>query len=107
MNRCALFVSILFAGLGFGQEFKVGSKISDFPLTDIQGQAVNYSALKGDTTVILFVATKCPVSNGYNERMKALYGDYSAKGVHFVFINSNNSEPAVEVAQHAKDHGFS
>jgi peroxiredoxin len=106
MKRTLLLACTLLVGLSFGQEFKVGSRISDFALTDLQGQAVNYSALKGDTTVILFVSTKCPVSNGYNDRMKALFSDYSPKGVHFVFINSNNGEGAAEIAQHAKDHGF-
>ena len=36
--------------------------------------------------------------------MAALYKDYTAKGVKFVFINSNSSEPAAEVAEHAKAH---
>ena len=38
--------------------------------------------------------------------MKAVYNDYSAKGVHFIFINANNSEPPAEVAEHAQVHGF-
>jgi peroxiredoxin len=63
--------------------------------------------LKGDgATVVIFVSTACPISNGYNDRMKAIYNQYSARGVHFVFINANNSESAAEVAEHAKAHGF-
>jgi peroxiredoxin len=38
--------------------------------------------------------------------MKAVYNDYAAKGVHFVFINANGTESAAEVAEHAKAHGF-
>jgi peroxiredoxin len=48
----------------------------------------------------------CPVSNAYNERMKALYKEFSAKGVHFLFLNANRTEPAAAVAQHAQAHGF-
>jgi len=55
---------------------------------------------------VIFVSTSCPISNGYNDRMKAVYHDYSARGVHFIFINANNNEPAAEVAEHAKAHGF-
>ncbi|MGB9605483.1 MAG: redoxin domain-containing protein, partial [Bryobacteraceae bacterium] len=57
-------------------------------------------------TAILFIATRCPISNDYNERMKAIYKDYSARGVKFVFINANSTEPAAEVAEHARKWGF-
>jgi hypothetical protein len=36
--------------------------------------------------------------------MNAVYKDYSAKGVKFIFVNSNASEPAAKVAEHAKAH---
>jgi peroxiredoxin len=55
---------------------------------------------------ILFIATKCPVSNAYNARMAELAATYSARGIAFVGINSNKTEPAAEVAEHAKAHGF-
>ncbi len=106
MKRTLFSLPLLFAALAFGQEYKLGSKVGDFTINDLDGKPVRYSSLKGDTTVIVFIATKCPVSNGYNERMKALYNDYASKGVKFVFINANSSEPASEVAEHAKSHGF-
>ena len=90
----------------FGQEYQVGSKVADFTVTDASGTPVKFSSLRGDTTVLIFVATQCPVSNAYNERMKTLYNDYSGKGVKFVFVNANSTEPATEVEQHAKSHGF-
>lgn len=96
----------LLAGQAWSQEFQLGGKVSDFTLTDVKGAPVQYSSLAGDVTVITFIATKCPVSNNYNERMKELYNDYSAKGVKFVFVNSNGSEPAAEVEEHARQHGF-
>ena len=55
---------------------------------------------------MIFVSTACPISNGYNDRMKAVSNDYSAKGVHFIFINANSSESPAEIAEHAKAHGF-
>jgi len=90
----------------FAQEFKLGSAAADFQIADLQGSPIQYSALKGETTVVMFVSTTCPISNAYTERMKALYHDYAGKGVHFIFINANNNEPAAEVAAHAKAHGF-
>ena len=67
---------------------------------------MTYASLKGRTTVVIFVAARCPVSNSYNDRMNAIYDDYSRKGVKFVFINANHNEAASEVAQHAKGHGL-
>jgi len=84
----------------------VGAKVPDFRLTGTGGNQVDSAALKGQTTVILFVATKCPVSNAYNERMNTLYRDYSARGVKFIVINSNTTEPASEVAEHARNVNF-
>lgn len=98
--------ALLFAMAVFAQELNVGSKVTDFTVTDLAGKPVTWSALKGDTTVILFIATKCPISNGYNERMNSLYREYSAKGVTFVFINANATEPASEVQEHARQNGF-
>jgi peroxiredoxin len=106
MKKRVLGLALLLAVAAWPQALKLGSKVADFTVQDVQGNSVNWASLKGDTTVIVFVATKCPVSNGYNERMNALYRDYSAKGVKFVFINSNTTEPAAEVAAHAKAKGL-
>jgi peroxiredoxin len=101
-----LGISILLAAGLFGQEFKLGSKVGDFTIYDLKGSPVQFSSLRGDVTVLMFIATQCPVSNGYNERMKAVYNDYSAKGVKFVVMNANRTEPAAEVERHAAQHGF-
>lgn len=106
MNTRILAGLLLAAIPALGQEFHVGGKISDFSITGSNGAAVNFASLRGDTTVVIFVSARCPVSNGYNERMQALYDDYAAKGVKFVFINANVNEPLEEVAQHAKQHSF-
>ena len=54
----------------------------------------------------MFISTKCPISNAYNDRMKSLYTEYAAKGVKFIFLNANENEPAPEVQQHAQAHAF-
>jgi thiol-disulfide isomerase/thioredoxin len=52
----------------------------------------------------MFIATKCPYSNAYNDRMRQMAEDYSKKGVLFVGINSNKTEPQDEVVSHAKQN---
>jgi len=54
----------------------------------------------------MFIATRCPYSNGYNERMQKLYTDYKDKEVAVLAINSNNTEPVAEMVEHAKKNGF-
>lgn len=102
-----LAIGTCLALAAFGQEFKLGSKVEDFTISDLKGDPVKFSSLKGDVTTVVFIATKCPISNDYNERMEAVYKDYAAKGAKFVFINANHSEPAAEVKEHAARHGFS
>lgn len=101
-----LLAASLFATVMMGQEFRLGSKVEDFTIQDLKGNPVQFSTLRGEVTVIMFIATQCPVSNAYNERMKAVYNDYAGKGVKFVFINANRTEPAAEVEQHARQHEF-
>lgn len=100
MTRRIVLAACLTAAVAFGAE------ISDFKVLDLNGAEHSFSTLKGDTTVVVFLATRCPVSNAYNQRMEVLYTDYSPKGVHFVFVNANANEPSTEVADHAKQVGF-
>ena len=89
---------------------KIGAPAPDFTLPAASdGKAIALRELLGKhkLVVVIFVATKCPISNGYNERMAAMAKEYAAKGVAFVGINSNKTEPAAEVAEHAAKHGFS
>ncbi len=96
-----LLWSAVYAG-----EFSVGSKVADFQMEDLKGGAVSFSQVKGDVTVVTFISAQCPVSNAYNERMNALYSEYGGKGVRFVFLNANATEPAEKVAAHAAEHKF-
>ncbi|MDT7689835.1 MAG: hypothetical protein QOJ70_953 [Acidobacteriota bacterium] len=85
----------------------LGSVVSDFALPDADGHAHSLASLKGKAaTVLIFVATRCPVSNAYNERMRKLADDYRARGVNVVGINANSTETAAEVKEHAANKGF-
>ena len=82
----------------------IGTVIEDFKLPDTDGTQHSLSSLKGKNgAVLIFIATRCPVSNGYNERMEKLAADYKAKGINVIGINSNVTEPASEVKSHAAD----
>src|SRR5436309_14847073 len=80
----------------------IGTIIDDFKLPDADGAEHSLKSLTGKHgAVIIFVATKCPVSNAYNDRMEKLAQDYKARGINVIGINSNNTEQAAEVKSHA------
>jgi peroxiredoxin len=84
-----------------------GTKAPSFTLNDVNGksQSLNdYSTSK--FVALIFIATRCPVSNAYNERMAKLDKDYAAKGITFLGINSNSQEDVEEVKDHARKNGF-
>ncbi|MGH9961423.1 MAG: thioredoxin family protein [Pyrinomonadaceae bacterium] len=83
----------------------IGTTIDDFTLPDAEGKDRSLSSLKGKSgTVLIFVATKCPVSNAYNERMEKLAQDFKARGVNVIGINSNVAESADAVKAHAAEN---
>ncbi len=80
----------------------IGATIANFSLPDASGAAHSLDSLKGKNGVVLiFVATHCPVSNAYNERMEKLAQDFKARGINVVGINSNSTESASDVKDHA------
>jgi len=103
-----IFTISLLASIGIlsAQEFKLGSKVTDFSVQDLDGKSATFAALRGPITVVTFVSVQCPVSNGYNQRMIALYKDYTPKNVKFIFVNANRNESVSDVRDHAKNVGF-
>ena len=83
------------------------SSTKDFTLFDYNNNKYSLSDFKNSKAiVVMFIATRCPVSNGYNSRMVELYNDYHEKGITFLGINSNKLESVEEVKKHAIEHGF-
>ena len=113
----ALFASTLYASLACAtpaprEALKSGEKAPAFVLpAAAEGAKPAQVALqdelaKNKLTVLLFIATQCPVSNAYNARMAALAKEYAGKGVGFLGVNSNKQEAVGEIVKHAKENGF-
>ena len=97
----SLFLGSMLAMAGTGE------KVKDFTLTDVHGKEHRLSDYgKSKAIVLMFIATQCPVSNAYNERMVKIYEDYRSKGVVFLGINSNKQESVEEIVGHSEKHGF-
>ena len=71
-----------------------GVAAPDFTLKD--STSVEHSLqslLKGSKLVIVdFWSTKCPFSRGYEDKLKAIAGDYEGKGVKVLAVMSNQTE---------------
>lgn len=86
---------------------EVGKKAPSFTLKDYNNKEHSLDKyLSSKYTVVMFIATQCPISNDYNERMTALHKEFAEKGIAFVGINSNKQESVDEIKQHAADNGF-
>src|ERR1051325_3260569 len=102
-----LAISLAFAAPDANAGVAVGAAVEDFTLPDADGKEHSLASLKGSKgTVLIFIATRCPVSNAYNERMQKLAEEYKAKGINVVGINANSTEPAAEVKSHAAEKGL-
>lgn len=80
----------------------------DFKLSDYNGKTYSLSDFKNSKAiVIIFISTRCPVSNDYNSRMEKIYENYRDRGIAFLGINSNKEETVEEIGAHAKKNNLS
>ena len=102
-----VLLSIALLPINYSNSFGPGDKFEDFTLTDYEGNKHSLSDYtESKAIVIMFIATKCPVSNDYNSRMEKVYNDYNDKEVTFLGINSNKAEDVSEIGNHAKNNGL-
>jgi hypothetical protein len=57
-------------------------------------------------TVLLFLSNVCPISNDYQDRIRAMMAAFAGRGARFVLLNANDNEPAEETARYAADVRF-
>ena len=91
-------------------DLKIGQPAPDFSLPNASDGktlvALKPLLAKDKGVLVLFIATTCPVSNAYNERMAALGRDFEPKGVAVIGVNANKSEHCAEISTHAAAHGL-
>lgn len=106
----ALFVTLI--STGFAQEkvekVKLDAVVKDFTLKDAAGTSHTLYKLSEEkpVTVVLFLATQCPIATDYAERIVTLVKTYSEKNVQFIGINSNRQENVKEISEYSEKHGF-
>lgn len=103
-----LLVVLSFAAFaGAPASVEIGTKAPEFSLKSVDGKTHSLSEhLTSKYVALIFVSTRCPVSNDYNERMAKLNADYASKGITFLGINANVKEDVEEIKEHASKNGF-
>src|SRR5208337_2557452 len=108
---CGLGLFLLWSACRGGElpaaKIKVGEKMADFTLPDVNGKPHRLYDFEGKkAVVVIFIATRCPYSNAFTHVMASLAHEYESRGVAFLGINANNTESLAEVAEHARAHGL-
>src|SRR5215470_9214114 len=79
----------------------VGAPAPDFTLADLSGKSHALKDYRGKTVVISFISARCPISNAYKERIRAVADEYSKRDVAFLGVNSNADESVEEMRAYA------
>lgn len=86
------------------QGYSLGSKVSNFTLTSVDGKQVSLDSYKGKKVIVLdFWSCQCPVSARYEDYMKKLSTDYAAKDVVFLALDANKTESTDWITKVAKE----
>src|SRR5579883_2009249 len=73
--------------------------------TDLDGTAVDPFAGDPPATVLVFVATACPVSNRYAPEIRRIHDDFAARGVRTYLVYPDKEETSA-IRDHLKEHAF-
>src|SRR5579885_1557023 len=71
--------------------------------TDLDGVAVDPLAGDAPATVLVFVATQCPVSNRYAPELRRIHDDYASRGVRMYLVYPDREDTAA-VREHLREH---
>ena len=113
-SLAVLIIAAVFGGIGIGfakekvEKVELDSVVKDFTLKDADGTSHTLYKLSEEksATVVLFLATQCPIATDYAERLVAFVKTYDEKNVQFIGINSNKQEQIEEISEYSEKHGF-
>ncbi len=91
---------------------KIGQTMPSFSLKGVDDQIINSKDfLKGKGLVVIFSCNHCPYVQAYEDRMIALYNEFSPRGIEILVINSNEDihypdDSFENMKRRAKDKAF-
>jgi peroxiredoxin len=108
----SLLVTFLFLAFTVNSQYKVGDKVEDFRLQNVDGKMVSLSDYKdAKGFIVVFSCNTCPVVHKYESRIKELHDKYASKGFPVVAINPNDvaaqpKDSFEDMKKRAKAEGF-
>lgn len=108
-------ITVLIIGIAtFGAAAEDGKKaemdaiVKDFTLKAPDGTAHGLYELSEEqsATVVLFLATECPIATDYVARIVDLVETYQEQKVTFIGIHANKHETVEDIAAYSEEHGF-
>jgi peroxiredoxin len=94
MKRCLAITMLLVISAAYGidpETLPIGSKAIDFSLPGVDGKKYSLKDFASSKVlVIIFTCNHCPTAQAYEERIRQLVTDYSAKGVSVIAISPND-----------------
>jgi peroxiredoxin len=95
-------------GQGHGKEPEPATRtIPDFSLADAGGGQHSRAEWKDRKAVVLFfLATECPISNGYAPEYVRLAKAFGERGVAFLGVQSDPDVTAADQVKHAQEYGL-
>jgi peroxiredoxin len=79
----------------------VGQPAPDFTLADLSGKTHSLKDYRGKGVVVSFISARCPISNAYKDRIRAIADEYEKRGVAFLGVNSSADESIEEARAYA------
>jgi len=71
----------------------IGSAAPDFRLTGVDDKTYSLSSFaSAKVLVVVFSCNHCPTAQAYEDRLNAIYNDFTSKGVALVMISSNSAK---------------
>jgi hypothetical protein len=73
---------------------------------DLEGRPIDPIAGRAGVTVLVFVATTCPISNRYAPELARIAERFAPKGVRFWLVYPGAREDATGIRTHLREHGL-
>ena len=83
-----------------------GAVAGSFQIRTIDGAALRPLEPAGVANVILFIATDCPISNGYAPEIQRLCGAYASRGIGCTLIYEDPGVTAGAVRTHLDEYRY-
>lgn len=86
-------LTLVLSAAAFGQTaLRVGSPAPDFSGTDINGNNVALSGLRGNVVVVTFWTTRCPICHEEFPKLNRVIQSFNGKNVVFLSLTTDNED---------------